>query len=220
MTTAALMERLKARLTHQTHHGKAQGVFVKNEAVIGEIAQNTPNTPNTPQKQGGQVQTPEPAGVAPVWTAPAQPVAVVPPLPKTVQQDPAIARLLALAMALCDRTGASERAREGWRADIEQAAPEHRADLLALVLHLMPKPKAMPAMEPEPAPAPAQTWRQHDKADQAHYWACVQCRAVVVQRQPGDRCPEGQRLSDAYIEAATREGRFIGARVPRQRQNR
>lgn len=79
-----------------------------------------------------------------------------------------------------------------------------------------PQPVALPVPVTPPAP---ETWRQHDKADQAHYWACVQCKAVVVQRQPGDRCPEGQRLSDAYIEAATREGRFIGARVPRKRQN-
>ncbi len=70
-----------------------------------------------------------------------------------------------------------------------------------------------PVIGPEPVPTPLpETWRQHDKANQSHYWNCPQCKAVVVQRQPGDRCPEGQRLNDAYIEAATREGRFIGSR--------
>lgn len=68
-----------------------------------------------------------------------------------------------------------------------------------------------PVAVPERVPV-VETWRHHDKADQAHYWSCDQCRAVVVQRQPGNRCSDGKRLNDAYIDAAHREGRFIGYR--------
>lgn len=130
---------------------------------------------------------------APDWTPPA-------PLP-----DSGMARLLALAIALCDRTGASEKTRQDWRADIEQAASEHRGHLLALLQGLMPKamPPAVVAAPSPPAPAP--TWRDADHADQSHYWACKQCRT-------GAKCPKGQRLSDAYIEAASRE-RFIAAKT-------
>ncbi|MBY0453420.1 MAG: hypothetical protein K2Q11_00865 [Burkholderiaceae bacterium] len=131
--------------------------------------------------------------VAPSWSA-------LPP-------DTGMARLLALAMALCDRTGASDKARQDWHADIEQAVPQHRGDLLALLQRLVREamPPAVVAVPSPSAPALATTWREADKADQAHHWSCKQCRT-------GAKCLEGQRLSDAYIEAATRE-RFIGAKT-------
>ena len=124
--------------------------------------------------------------------------------------DPGLPRLLGAAMALCDRTDASGKTRQDWRADIEAALPEHRADLLALVQALMPKAMPPTVVAAAPNPAPTQTWRQHDKADQLHYWSCPQCLAVV-KTGTGKRCTTGQQLHDAYIEAATREGRFIGA---------
>ncbi|SEQ70237.1 hypothetical protein SAMN02982919_01034 [Giesbergeria anulus] len=135
---------------------------------------------------------------APDWTPPA-------PLP-----DPGMARLLALAMTLCDRTGASEKTRQDWRADIEQTPHGLRGGLYAHLLGQLPPPhKPMPpavvAVPSTPAPAPAPTWREADKADQSHHWSCAQCRT-------GAKCPEGQRLSDAYIEAASRE-RFIAAKT-------
>jgi rubredoxin len=124
--------------------------------------------------------------------------------------DPGLPRLLGAAMALCDRTNASDKTRQDWRADIEATLPEHRADLLALVQALMPKAMPPTVVAAAPNPAPTQTWRQHDKADQLHYWSCPQCLAVV-KTGTGKRCTTGQQLHDAYIEAATREGRFIGA---------
>ena len=93
--------------------------------------------------------------------------------------DPGLPRLLGAAMALCDRTDASGKTRQDWRADIEAALPEHRGDLLALVQALMPKAMPPTVVAAAPNPAPTQTWRQHDKADQLHYWSCPQCLAVV-----------------------------------------
>lgn len=130
--------------------------------------------------------------------------------PPPAQPDPGLPRLLGAAMALCDRTNATDKTRQDWRADIEAALPEHRADLLALVQALMPKAKPPTVAPAAPNPAPTQTWRQHDKADQLHYWSCPQCLAVV-KTGTGKRCTTGQQLHDAYIEAATRE-RFIGAK--------
>lgn len=90
---------------------------------------------------------------------------------------PELARLLGAAMALCDRTNATDKTRQDWRADIEAALPEHRANLLALVQALMPKAMPPTVVAAAPNPAPTQTWRQHDKANQLHYWNCPQCLA-------------------------------------------
>ena len=133
---------------------------------------------------------------APDWTPP-------PPAP-----DPGMARLLALAMALCDRTGASDKARQDWRADIEQAAPEHRGHLLALVQGLMLKampPAVVAPAPPDPAkPLPkfhvAQPWNEADKAYQAHHWNCPTCKAAARSGH-SDRCATGQQLHDLYERA-------------------
>lgn len=120
--------------------------------------------------------------------------------------DPGMARLLALAMALCDRTGASEKERQDWRADIEQAAPEHRGHLLALVHSLMPAPPptALEIAAPAPKPLPkfhvAQPWNKADKAYQAHHWNCPTCKAAARSGH-SDRCATGQQLHQLYEQA-------------------
>ncbi|GAB3367408.1 MULTISPECIES: hypothetical protein [Giesbergeria] len=124
---------------------------------------------------------------------------------------PGLSQLLALAMAYCDHTGASPKARADWHSDI-QSTPHGDYDGLAAYLwgqlaKRAPVAPAMPSKAIPPAPAPT-TWRDADKSDQAHYWDCPQCLAVVKTGM-GTRCTTGQQLHDTYIEVATRE-RFIG----------
>ncbi len=132
---------------------------------------------------------------SPNWAPPAQP-------------DPGLPRLLGAAMALCDRTNATDKTRQDWRADVEAALPEHRGDLLALVQALMPKamPPTAPTEEPDTATKPmpafhqAQEWRALDREFQAHYWQCPECKAGG--RTRGPLCPTGAELHQQYEQAA------------------
>lgn len=198
MTVESLVKRLKTGKntpppTPPTPQ-KWAGVGAKIEAVIGENAPPTPPTPPTPQKVEGQSENQK---SPPDWTPP-------PPLP-----DPGIDRLLATAMALCDRTGASDKARQDWRADIEQAAPEHRGHIQALVLGLMPKPTptaVVAALAQTPKPLPKfsvhQPWNLADRAYQAHHWNCTTCKVAARSGGHSQRCTEGQHLYDLYEQAA------------------
>lgn len=123
--------------------------------------------------------------------------------------DPGMARLLALAMALCDRTSASDKARQDWRADIEQAAPEHRGHLLALVQGLMREARSPAVVSPAATPSPAkplpkfhvaQPWNVADKTYQAHHWSCTACR-TAARSGHSDRCATGQHLHQLYEQA-------------------
>ncbi|MBX9937026.1 MAG: hypothetical protein K2Y10_10600 [Burkholderiaceae bacterium] len=128
------------------------------------------------------------------------------PLGHKIKKDDALtaSQVLAKAQALGVKLALSdgELHAVGCRAGIAQLAQDIRACKPQLV-QLLSKP--VPAPDWAPPPAPAQTWRDADHADQSHYWACKQCRT-------GAKCPKGQRLSDAYIEAASRE-RFIAAKT-------
>jgi len=186
-----------------THHW-----LMANAANVANLAnENQPDNPKSPEKLAtlaglatlaishGLATGKKPA---PDWTPPAPP------------PDPGPAHLLALAMALCDRTGATEQECADWRADIEQAAPEHRGHLLALVHSLMPKPPpiAMEIVEidaPAPKPLPlfhvAQPWNVADKAYQAHHWSCTTCKAAARSGGSSQRCTVGQHLHQLYEQA-------------------
>jgi len=119
--------------------------------------------------------------------------------------DLSLPRLLALAMALCDRIEANEQERADWQADIEQAAPEHRGHLLELVHRLMPKPPpiAVEIAAPPPKPLPrfhvAQPWRAADRAWLAHWGQCPQCKTAG--RTNTARCAQGEDLFTNYQQA-------------------
>ena len=74
----------------------------------------------------------------------------------------------------------------------------------ALLAHLMAQ--AGRASPPPPAPMPwlsvHQPWRAADRLYEAHHWQCPACRAAARGRCT-ERCPEGQRLHDAYTRAST-----------------
>ena len=57
-----------------------------------------------------------------------------------------------------------------------------------------------------PAPMPwlsvHQPWRTADRLYEAHHWQCPACRAAARGRCT-ERCPEGQRLHDAYTLASS-----------------
>lgn len=116
-------------------------------------------------------------------------------------------KLLELADRYCIATGGSEQARAQWRIDIEQT-PAHLYQ--GLRSHLQ---KEMPAPAPAKLSAPpkrvpvtaALAWPKANNADQAHFWACTECRT-------GNKCAEGQRLNDLYMEVALREGRLVATR--------
>ena len=189
MTVRSLIERLQVVCRTPQNTEKISGVPTKNTPLsLEESTLGTPRTPRTPKKVEGQSENQK---SPPDWAPP-------PP-----------ARLLAMAMALCDRTGASTKERQDWCADIEQAAPEHRGYLLALVQGLMPKPPAVatPA-PPDPAkPLPrfhvAQPWNVADKAYQAHHWSCATCKAAARSGH-SDRCTQGQHLYDLYEQTGPR----------------
>ena len=137
----------------------------------------------------------------------------VPPTPKKpLALDPGARALLAMAMAFCDRTAASDKARAQWVDDVESTPPELRGDLYAhLREQLPPAPPAPPACPPAPAPKAmgwlhmAQPWRIADRAYEHHHWKCTVCKAAA-RAAPGtaDRCAEGQRLHDeCAAQAAT-----------------
>lgn len=122
-----------------------------------------------------------------------------------------MAPLLALAMQLCDATGASDKACKDWHTDIAATPVEQRGELAAYLRSLLPAPSLAPqtptvppATQPKPLPLPkfdqAQAWREADKAFQAHYWQCPQCKAGG--RTRGSLCPTGAQLHQQYEQAA------------------
>lgn len=133
-----------------------------------------------------------------------QPATLAPPA-----YDPGHAALLALAMAYCDRTGASDQARQDWQRDIADTPPELRADLYQhLRAQLPPAPPAPPRPAPAAAPRPpapvswsdlAQPWRAADAAYLAHWGQCPACKAAATGHT--DRCATGQHLHHAYLAA-------------------
>lgn len=128
------------------------------------------------------------------------------PTPAPTAYDPGEAALLALAMAYCSYTGASDKARAQWQQDAADTPPELRGDLYQhLREQLPPAPPAPPKPHPAPAPKPMgwlhmeQPWRAADRLYQSHHWQCAACMASA-RAAPGtaDRCTEGQRLHDEY----------------------
>lgn len=130
-----------------------------------------------------------------------QPATLAPPA-----YDPGHAALLALAMAYCDRTGASDKARQDWQRDIADTPPELRADLYQHLRAQLPPapPRPAPAAAPRP-PVPvswsdlAQPWRAADAAYLAHWGQCPACKAAATGHT--DRCATGQHLHDTYLAA-------------------
>ena len=149
----------------------------------------------------------QPATLAPGTTPEAAAQTRPPPAPPAY--DPGHAALLALAMAYCDRTGASDKARQDWQRDIADTPPELRADLYQhLRAQLPPAPPA--PLRPAPAAAPrppvpvswsdlAQPWRAADAAYLAHWGQCPACKAAATGHT--DRCATGQHLHDTYLAA-------------------
>ena len=134
----------------------------------------------------------------------------VPPTPKkALALDPGARALLVLAMAFCDRTGVSDKARQDWQRDVADTPAGMRGDLYQhLREQLPPAPPAPPTAASTRPPAPAkpmgwldmaQPWRAADRLYQNHHWRCATCMAAA-RAAPGtaDRCAEGQLLHDAY----------------------
>lgn len=75
------------------------------------------------------------------------------------------------------------------------------AQRVAIVAHKAALVAHLAAAAP-PAPAPAtwcsvvQPWRVADQLYQNHHWQCTTCSAAATGHAA--RCPEGQRLHDAY----------------------
>lgn len=131
------------------------------------------------------------------------------PPPAPPAYDPGHAALLALAMAYCDRTGASPKARVQWQQDIADTPPELRADLYQ---HLRAQLPPAPPAPPRPAPATppvkqmpptwldvAQPWREADRLYLAHWGQCPACKSAGTGHT--DRCTTGQHLHDTYLAA-------------------
>ena len=131
-----------------------------------------------------------------------QPATLAPPA-----YDPGHAALLALAMAYCDRTGASPKARAQWQQDIADTPPELRADLYQHLRAQLPPapPRPAPAtppvkqMPPVPWTSLHQPWRAADAAYLAHWGQCPACKAAATGHT--DRCATGQHLHDTYLAA-------------------
>ena len=149
----------------------------------------------------------QPATLAPGTTPEAAAQTRPPPTPPAY--DPGHAALLALAMAYCDRTGVSDKARRDWQRDIADTPPELRADLYQhLRAQLPPAPPAPPRPAPAAAPRPpasmswsdlAQPWRTADAAYLAHWGQCPACKAAATGHT--DRCATGQHLHHTYLTA-------------------
>ena len=146
----------------------------------------------------------QPATLAPGTTPEAAAQTRPPPAPPAY--DPGHAALLALAMAYCDRTGASDQARQDWQRDIADTPPELRADLYQhLRAQLPPAPRPAPPAPPAREPAPrtwldlSQPWRIADRAYLAHWGQCPACKTAATGHT--DRCTTGQQLHDAYMAA-------------------
>lgn len=124
-----------------------------------------------------------------------------------MQSNTEVSKLLELADRYCIATGGSEEARAQWRIDIEQTPPHLYQGLRAHFQKEMPAPApAKLSAPPKQVPATAAlAWPKANNADQAHFWACTECRT-------GNKCAEGQRLNDLYMEVALREGRLVATR--------
>lgn len=208
MTAAALIERLKAlqNTTQNTSgtHEKTPGVLEKSPAVIGETSPQNTRTHGTQEKPAGGKESAETGAAVQDWaplTTPA-PAQAKPPAPAP---DPGHAALLALAMAYCDRTGASDKARSDWARDVQDTPPVLRGDLYAHLREQLPPVQPRPVPAPAPAPAKpatwldvAQPWRVADAAYLAHWGQCPACQSAT---RHGERCPTGQQLHDAYAQA-------------------
>ena len=146
----------------------------------------------------------QPATLAPGTTPEAGAQTRPPPAPPAY--DPGHAALLALAMAYCDRTSASDKARQDWQRDVDETPPELRADLYQHLRAQLPPapPRPAPAAAPRP-PAPMswsdlhQPWRAADDAYLAHWGKCPACKAAATGHT--DRCTTGQHLHHAYLAA-------------------
>lgn len=122
--------------------------------------------------------------------------------------DPGAFPLLAMAMAFCDRTSASTKARTQWQQDTADTPPELRGDLYQYLLDQLPPAPAL-VTPARPAPAPSQpgwlamdqAWRAADAAYQTHHWQCPTCRAAAAGH--AEQCVDGQRLHSEYTQAAT-----------------
>lgn len=172
------------------------------QAVTAEPAQPSPEAAPAPPKAVSQ------------WCAVGQPLRTseaidqAQPTPKkALALDPGERALLALAMAFCDRTGVSDKARQDWQRDVADTPAGMRGDLYAHLRQQMPSaPPAPPAAASTRPPAPAkpmgwldmaQPWRVADRAYERHHWHCATCMAAA-RAAPGtaDRCAEGQHLHD------------------------
>lgn len=125
----------------------------------------------------------------------------------TLAHDPGAPRLLAMAMAFCDRTGASDKARAQWQQDAADTPPELRGDLYQYLLSQTPPALVAPApARPAPAPKPMgwlhmdQPWRAADRLYQTHHWQCTTCKSAATGHAA--RCTDGQRLHLDYTQAA------------------
>ena len=129
------------------------------------------------------------------------------PPPAPPAYDPGHAALLALAMAYCDRTGASDKARQDWQRDIADTPPELRADLYQHLRAQLPPAPPRPAsatppvkqMSPAPWTSLHQPWRAADAAYLAHWGQCPACKQSATGHT--DRCATGQHLHDTYMAA-------------------
>ncbi len=171
-----------------------------------------PPTPAQPSPEAA----PAPPKAVSQWCDVGQPLRTseaidqVPPAPKkALAPDPGKRALLALVMAYCDRTAASDKARAQWMQDVESTPAELRGDLYQhLREQLPPAPPAPPKPHPAPAPKPMgwlhmeQPWRAAGRAYERHHWQCSVCKAAA--HGHSERCTEGQRLHDeCAAQAAT-----------------
>ena len=80
------------------------------------------------------------------------------------------------------------------RAAIAANRPALLAHLLAQAGRTSPPPPPLPWLHMD------QPWRAADRLYEQHHWQCTTCRAAARGHAP--RCPEGQRLHDAYTLAS------------------
>lgn len=132
--------------------------------------------------------------------------------------------LLRKAGKFCIHIGASQEARKAWKQDIDNTPPHLYADLhdyfdWAIANTPAARQEIPQLAEKVDSSSPETTaWMDADKASQRHYWNCPQCKAVELQKI-GSRCAEGQKLHDAYIEVAFKEGRFKRSSYVRKPSN-
>lgn len=198
------LARLKTGKTAETHSQKPP----ESVATVASVAssQRVETAANDPAHN---LQKPEaehqPATLAP-GTVPEAAAQTRPP-PAPPAYDPGHAALLALAMAYCDRTSASDKARRDWQRDIADTPPELRADLYQHLRAQLPPapPRPAPAtppvkqMPPVPWTSLHQPWRAADAAYLAHWGQCPACKAAATGHT--DRCATGQHLHDTYLAA-------------------